>query len=72
VVSDVSMPTMPGRELAQRLTELRPDLPVLFISGYPGADVVQRGLLDPGRPFIQKPFTPEALAEKVRELLDHR
>jgi two-component system cell cycle sensor histidine kinase/response regulator CckA len=72
VVSDVSMPTMPGRELAQRLTELHPDLPVLFISGYPGADVVQRGLLDPGRPFIQKPFTPEALAEKVRELLDHR
>jgi two-component system cell cycle sensor histidine kinase/response regulator CckA len=69
VVSDVSMPTMAGRELALRLAEIRPDLPVLFISGYPGADVVQRGLLDAGRPFIQKPFTPEALAEKVRELL---
>ena len=69
VVSDVSMPSMPGRELARRLAELRPDIPVLFISGYPGADVVQRGLLDAGRPFIQKPFTPEALAEKVRELL---
>jgi two-component system cell cycle sensor histidine kinase/response regulator CckA len=72
VVSDVSMPTMPGRELARRLAEIRPDLPVLFISGYPGADVVRRGLLDAGRPFIQKPFTPEALAEKVRELLRRR
>jgi CheY-like chemotaxis protein len=72
VVSDVSMPTMPGRELAHRLAELRPDLPVLFISGYPGPDVVQRGLLDAGRPFMQKPFSPEALAEKVRELLDRR
>jgi CheY-like chemotaxis protein len=72
VVSDVSMPTMPGRELARRLAEFRPDLPVLFISGYPGADAVQRGLLEAGRPFIQKPFTPEALAEKVRELLRRR
>jgi PAS domain S-box-containing protein len=70
VVSDVSMPTMPGRELARRLAEIRPDVPVLFISGYPGADVVQRGLLDAGRPFIQKPFSPEALADKVRELLE--
>ncbi len=72
VVSDVSVPTMPGRELARRLAEIKPDLPVLFISGYPGADVVQRGLLDPDRPFMQKPFTPEALAEKVRELLKRR
>ena len=72
VVSDVSMPTMPGRELARRLAEIKPDLPVLFISGYPGADVVQRGLLDADRPFMQKPFTPEALAEKVRELLKRR
>ena len=70
VVTDVSMPVMSGRELARRLAEIRPGLPVLFISGYPGTDVVQRGLLDAGRPFIEKPFTPEGLAEKVREMLD--
>jgi len=45
-------------------------LPVLFISGYTGEDVIQRGLLEPGAPFQQKPFTPDGLARKVREMLD--
>jgi PAS domain S-box-containing protein len=70
VVSDVVMPTMGGRELGQRLTELAPSLPVLYISGFTGDDVVNRGLLDPSAPFLQKPFAPEVLALKVRELLD--
>jgi CheY-like chemotaxis protein len=61
---------MGGRELARRLAALRPSLPVLFISGYTGEDVIQRGLLDPGAPFQQKPFTPDGLARKVREMLD--
>jgi two-component system cell cycle sensor histidine kinase/response regulator CckA len=43
---------------------------VLYMSGYTGEDVVQRGLLDPGAPFQQKPFTPVALATKVRAMLD--
>jgi CheY-like chemotaxis protein len=70
VVSDVVMPTMGGRELGQRLTELAPSLPVLYISGFTGDDVVNRGLLDPSAPFLQKPFAPDVLALKVRELLD--
>ncbi|MGH7628963.1 MAG: PAS domain S-box protein [Gemmatimonadales bacterium] len=72
VLSDVVMPVMGGRELSQRLTRLAPELPVLFMSGYTGEDVVQRGLLDAGAPFEQKPFSPESLARKVREMLDGR
>ncbi len=70
VITDVVMPEMGGRELARRLAGLRPSLPVLFISGSTGEDVIQRGLLDPGAPFQQKPFTPDGLARKVREMLD--
>jgi CheY-like chemotaxis protein len=70
VISDVVMPEMGGRELSQQLAAIEPALPVLFISGYTGEDVIQRGLLDPGAPFQQKPFAPEELARKVREMLD--
>ncbi len=70
VISDVVMPEMGGRELGRRLASLRPSLPVLYISGYTGEDVIQRGLLDAGAPFEQKPFAPEGLARKVREMLD--
>jgi PAS domain S-box-containing protein len=70
VLSDVVMPIMGGRELSQRLQRVAPALPVLFMSGYTGEDVVQRGLLDAGAPFEQKPFSPEGLAARVRALLD--
>jgi two-component system, cell cycle sensor histidine kinase and response regulator CckA len=70
VISDVVMPEMGGREFGQRLAMMEPDLPILFMSGYTGDDVVQRGLLDPGAPFQQKPFTPGTLASKIRTLLD--
>ena len=70
VISDVVMPEMGGRELARRLAEHSPGLPVLFMSGYTGDDVVHRGLLEPGAPFQQKPFTPVGLATKVRAMLD--
>jgi two-component system, cell cycle sensor histidine kinase and response regulator CckA len=70
VLSDVVMPVMGGRELSQRLGRVAPTLPVLFMSGYTGEDVVQRGLLDAGAPFEQKPFSPEGLARKIREILD--
>ena len=70
VISDVVMPEMGGRELSQALARAEPTLPVLFMSGYTGEDVVQRGLLDPGAPFQQKPFTPGGLATKVRAMLD--
>jgi CheY-like chemotaxis protein len=72
VVSDVVMPTMGGRELGSHLRERAPDLPVLYMSGFTGEDVVRRGLLEPGVPFQQKPFHPDALAKQVRDLLDAR
>jgi PAS domain S-box-containing protein len=70
IVTDVVMPEMGGREFAQKLLQIEPDLPVLFMSGYTGDDVVHRGLLDPGAPFQQKPFTPVGIAMKVRSMLD--
>jgi len=70
VISDVVMPEVSGRELAARLASTDPDLPVLYMSGYTGDDVIQRGLLDPGAPFQPKPFAPDTLARKVREMLD--
>jgi two-component system cell cycle sensor histidine kinase/response regulator CckA len=70
VVSDVVMPEMGGRELGQRLSLLEPHLPVLYMSGYTGEDVVRRGLLDAGSPFLQKPFSADALGRKTREMLD--
>ena len=72
VISDVVMPELSGRELGARLAALRPELPILYMSGYTGDDVIQRGLLEPGVPFQQKPFTPEGLARKVRVMLDGR
>ena len=70
VLSDVVMPGMGGRELSHRLVRMAPAMPVLFMSGYTGEDVIQRGLLDRDAPFEQKPFSPESLAAKVREMLD--
>jgi two-component system cell cycle sensor histidine kinase/response regulator CckA len=72
VVSDVVMPEMGGREFGQALAQKDPALAILYMSGYTGDDVVQRGLLDAGAPFQQKPFTPIGLATKVRAMLDQR
>jgi FixJ family two-component response regulator len=66
------MPQLRGRELGSRLAVLQPELPIVDLSGYTGDDVIQRGLLEPGVPFQQKPFTPEGLGRKVREMLDGR
>jgi two-component system cell cycle sensor histidine kinase/response regulator CckA len=72
VVADVVMPGLGGREVAARLADLWPEIPVLFTSGYTGMDVVRRGLLDEGHEFLQKPLAPEALARRVREMVDAR
>ena len=70
VVTDVVMPGMGGKVLADRLATLRPRLPVLFMSAHADDEVIRRGLLAPGVPFVQKPFAPAVLARKLRELLD--
>jgi two-component system cell cycle sensor histidine kinase/response regulator CckA len=70
MVTDVVMPNMSGRELAKRLAPLHPEMKVLFLSGYTNDAIVHHGVLEAGTPFLQKPFLPDGLAQKVREVLD--
>jgi PAS domain S-box-containing protein len=70
VLTDVVMPGMSGRDLADRVAELRPGTPVLFTSGYTDGEIVRRGLLHPEAAFIQKPFGPDAILRIVRERLE--
>jgi two-component system, cell cycle sensor histidine kinase and response regulator CckA len=70
LVTDVVMPKLGGAELATRLLTKRPHLKVLFMSGYTDRGIVSSGVLDGSVPFVQKPFTSEQLARKVRQVLD--
>jgi two-component system cell cycle sensor histidine kinase/response regulator CckA len=69
MLTDVVMPGMRGPELAERLLRARPDLRVLYMSGYTDNAIAHHGLLDAGTEFLQKPFTPLRLTQKIREVL---
>ena len=70
MLTDIVMPGGNGADLAEQAMALRPELQVLYSSGFTDDDVVRRGLMEPGRPFIQKPWSPRELLDRVRNLLD--
>jgi len=72
VITDVVMPQMNGAELAKQVRLLSPATKILYMSGYTDNAIVRHGVLEPGMAFIEKPFTPALLAEKIRELLDRQ
>ena len=70
LLTDVIMPVMNGRALAEQLVLMRPGLKVLYMSGYTHSAIAEHGVLEPGTYLLQKPFTEETLLQKVREVLD--
>jgi DNA-binding NarL/FixJ family response regulator len=66
------MPDTNGRKLAETLRAARPELRVIYMSGYPDRAIVNHGMLGPGDAYVAKPFTTEAIARKVREVLEKR
>jgi len=70
LITDVVMPKVSGRELAEQLTQRRPDMKVIYMSGYTDSAIVNSGILQKEVAFLQKPFTPGVLTEKVRDVLE--
>jgi two-component system cell cycle sensor histidine kinase/response regulator CckA len=72
MITDVVMPGMPGPKLAERLQKIRPDMKVIYVSGYTNDARLLRGIQEGNVPFFQKPFDPELLVAGIRELLDRK
>jgi two-component system, cell cycle sensor histidine kinase and response regulator CckA len=70
LLTDIMMPGMNGVEVAGAVIRERPGILVFFMSGYADQDLVRQGLLEPGTHFLQKPFTPQELAQRIRDILD--
>ena len=70
LLTDVVMPGLSGHDLAERLATLRPETRVIYMSGYTDDAITRHGMLEPGLAYVQKPFTPDVIARKVREVLD--
>lgn len=70
-MTDTIMPQMGGCELAQRMLKKRQSIRILFTSGYTDDSIIRQGVLTSRTPFLQKPFSPRTLAQKVREVLTH-
>ena len=70
LMTDVVMPGMSGRELAEQLSRLRPGIKILYMSGYTDHAIVHHGILETGAVLLQKPFTLSTLASKLREILE--
>ena len=70
MLTDVVMPGASGPELTKRLVERRPELKVIYMSGYTEEAIVQHGVVNPGIAFLHKPFTSQTLGAKIREVLD--
>lgn len=71
VVSDVMLGMLPGSEVARRIREMHPRLPILFVSGFPSDHLIDRGFLYPSDPFLQKPFPARVLVNHLEALLNH-
>jgi two-component system, cell cycle sensor histidine kinase and response regulator CckA len=72
MITDVVMPGISGRTLAERLREIRPETKVLYMSGYTDDVILKHGILAGGAPFLSKPFNASDLRRKVRQILDAR
>jgi len=72
LITDVVMPKMSGKETAERLQPLYPHMKAIYMSGYTDNAIAHHGVLEPGLNCIEKPFPPEALTHKVREVLDKK
>jgi YesN/AraC family two-component response regulator len=69
LLTDLVLPDMTGTKLSEQIVALRPQVKVLYVSGYTENVIVHRGVLDPGKSFLQKPYSKEVLLNRIRELL---